>query len=252
MKWILLLLIPIIIYFNIRIKKYLRIKKEKEARKNKEINLEKEKRQVLHSLNELLTPHTEAYKGKTEKEFNKLNNTIEEVIENYMTDWEETNNLEEMKITLLELKEEKKSFMETMKKKIKEWETLEKNYVEVVSKGENILNSTNFYPTDFVFVLNKVKGDLMELKEERRENPLSTLETYETKLSETKNLLEQFEKLHTEISNMIEEVEKKKESLKKENLEEIIELKQEVFTNLQKTEFEEAKEGLEKINKIIK
>lgn len=204
------------------------------------------KRKIKENLNNL----------RTVEELYKVKNVVKEEKEKYEEDtYIELERLEkemEKKINeILKNKEEvvdgqniKKEYEETIKKINKNKEEMEKEKDEVFQRTEKMLNQLleiKFYPPDYIFELNMVRGLTMDIEENVRKNPIKKVEFEER----TKNLEEQIEKymkLHEEVLEFIKENEGTKEV-------DIIEMKEELSRDLQMGRLEEIEEKLKKIKK---
>ena len=170
------------------------------------------KRKIKENLNNL----------RTVEELYKVKNVVKEEKEKYEEDtYIELERLEkemEKKINeILKNKEEvvdgqniKKEYEETIKKINKNKEEMEKEKDEVFQRTEKMLNQLleiKFYPPDYIFELNMVRGLTMDIEENVRKNPIKKVEFEER----TKNLEEQIEKymkLHEEVLEFIKQLSK--------------------------------------------
>ena len=93
---------------------------------------------------------------------------------------------------------------------------------------------------------------LSEIKEEKRQNPLSDPTPYQDENQNLRSKIEAFKEMHMKTTEIIEKVEKKKESLTKKAYENILNEKQTLFIYLQSGDMKKAKKKMIEIEKKIK
>lgn len=133
-----------------------------------------------------------------------------------------------------------------------EWGKLKEEIEEVVEFGVAFIQGSNFYPPEYTFNINKLKGSTIEIDEHVQDNPLHDSNGYKELIVQVKTEIHEYRALHEETTELIEKIKKRKVQFGKEEKAEMLEIKEKLFRNLQMGQLGEVKKELKKLRKELK
>lgn len=199
------------------------------------------KKQTIKEILELDTFKESEYTDETKSAVEKIRKEIDDCVEVVANSAIKDSN----EILFGEVKGKVKRLNIEINSNVLEYDRLYKDIELAVEKGVGYIAGTNFYPPEFVFNLNKLKGMLLEIEEIKKTNPLANLKEFKDFKEQVESEIEDFKKMHEKTVSLMELVESKK----KENKEEpqvIIDIKERLFRLLQFGKTKEAEEELKK------
>ena len=172
----------------------------------------REKVEVLYKLKGELKEVSEKYQAETRKEFDEIGKEIEKEIKSLL---EDKNHKANQKL------EEK--IKEKLKKNTEEMEKEKEELNQRVEKMLKKIIEIRFYPPEFIFELNMIKGLVIEMEDNIENNPLIKIE-YEERTNKLEKEIDRYLMLHEEVLKLVRE--------ETENMD-FIKLKEELSRDLQ-------------------
>lgn len=204
------------------------------------------KHEVLHALKMLDVYQNHDYEGKTAEEITefqeKLHQTINRLIEedHLLTEKAE------------EVKKEAEVLQERLNNAHQQWENHKKSMKESVEKGLVFVQSTNFYPPEYVFHLNKIEGFITDMTELQQKDPLADANEFYAFRDQVEQDIAAFSALHQETIQLVQKIQQKVEQKQKQESQTILEIKESLFRALQMGNLVQARSDLKKLKKEIK
>lgn len=199
------------------------------------------KKQTIKEILELDTFKESEFADDTKSAIEKLRKEIDDCVEVIANSPIKDSN----EILIGEIKGKVKRLSIEINSSQLEYDRLYKDIELAVEKGVEYIDGTNFYPPEFVFNLNKLKGMLLEIEEIKKTNPLASSKEFEDFKKQVEDEIEEFKKMHEKTVALMKLVENKKKENKAEP-QEIIDIKEKLFRLLQFGKTKEAEEELKK------
>lgn len=132
------------------------------------------------------------------------------------------------------------------------WDEQTRKIEQTVEESIRFVEEIRFYPPEYIFSINQLKGHLLDIEENKEKNPLQEEPAYEQLRTQVQKDLSDYHLLHQETVQMLEKIEKKKIQNKKAENNDIIETKERLYRHLQMGKLTQAKSELKKLTKAYK
>lgn len=210
----------------------------------KEKQNESEKVVILKKLKELRKICTENIKGnnKLKKEFyfNQIDKLINELIE------EKRDDLAYYRKELKESEESIRKIDKDIQVTKETWEEVKPEIEKIIKESVDFIGKTSFYPPEYAFDINKLKGDVLEIDEDLEEEEVIEIKEVKEKAETLQKNIESFKKVHKKTNELIEKIEK--QGTKNE---EVNDIKHELFVYLQQGKIRKAEKMLKKLKRTL-
>ena len=208
---------------------------------------ERPKHEVLNAVKAFDTYQDHSYEDETKEAVEtfqqRLKNAVDEIIEIPDNSYMEKVELITKEAVELSLRISK------AKVQIEECKLSMRSSVE---KGLQFVQSTNFYPPEYVFHINKIEGFITDLTEIREKNPLKSLNEFFEFRTQVEQDIQLFTELHQETIELIDKIDQKMTQKQKNETQNILEIKESLFRAIQMGELLRAKSDLKKLKKEYK
>lgn len=205
------------------------------------------KHEVLQQLKALDVYQNHAYEDETEKAITQfqqnLYNTIDAIIETPDNSFT---------IQADRMQAEASALQEKLKEAIEQWEHHKQSMKETVEKGVAFVQSTNFYPPEYVFHLNKIEGFTIEMSELQEKNPLASANEFFEFRDQVERDIALFSELHQETIDLMQKIEQRMAQKQKAETQNMLEIKESLFRALQMGHLLQAKSDVKKLKKEVK
>ena len=173
------------------IKLVIRELRMKQKNEKGEKSQSEQKRTWISDLHKLERFDIEGYAGETKEKLKELLQkalTLSEEI--FEQKEEEKKSFEMFKEQYEAVMAEEKEMLASLEKAFQEWDALQKEIEETIAYATEFFVGTNFFPPEFINDTHRLERMLSEIKEEKRQNPLSDPTPYQ---DENQNLLSKIE-----------------------------------------------------------
>ena len=240
MEWLWILLLPALWVFRNVLKKY-----ELSRKKDTEENREERVLKLIGEIQAIPFVEYEGYSGETNEEGERLEKRRDEVLEKLMKKEEAEEEAEK-------LKREFQAFSEKKKEGFRRWETIQANIQSAIEENTAFFDETNFYPTDYLFDINRLRQKSEDAREYQLENPLKESGETEEFLQQFKEKIQLFKQVHGEVSELLPKLSDYEKELKGSHQAEYLMKKQEMFSLLQQGNVNEVKKKLNYFRSKVK
>lgn len=229
---------------------FLRVEHIKSRRRTNKTQYADKKREWMRALQEVDRFELEGYEGETKDRLQQVvmeaNQVMEELFEktghSYLQELEKR--VEEVLAANDELKKELISC-------VRNWRDIQKEMEDVIEYATAFFVGTNFFPAEFINEVHRLERMVSEIKEEKRQNPLSDQSAYRNEIESVKKQFATFELLHREVAALIEQITEQKEILSQETQDQLLLEKQHLYLCLQAGQFEESEQKLRAIREML-
>lgn len=226
--------------------------KESKKKKDGTKKMYETRREWINRLHEIERFDVNGYSGETKKEIENLIEKAVALTEEIFKLKDEEEQFEDVKKRYFDFLAQEEAFSKKLQESIKDWDSVQKEIEETIEYATEFFVGTNFFPPEFINDTHRLERMLSEIKEEKRQNPLSSSENYKKENKNLRENIETFKTYHQRTAELIEKVDKKKDSMTKKQYENILNQKQELFIFLQAGKFDKVKKKLIEIEKKVK
>lgn len=205
------------------------------------------KHEVLQALKAMDLPE-EAYEGKTAEEVQRFRETLQQTINDIIE--EENNGMIREKVDFITTK--RIALREKMEKAQNAWENHKETMRKSVEKGVEFVQTTNFYPPEYVFHLNKIEGFITDMTELQEKDPLASPDEFLDFCTQTEQDILLFTQLHQETILLMDKIDQKMTQKQKLETQAMIEIKESLFRALQMGHLLQARSDIKKLRKEYK
>jgi hypothetical protein len=231
MEWIILAMLPLLWMMWRRWRAY-EDKREGQGESGDDRLLE-----LIGVIRCLPTIEFEGYEDETKERAESLENRKDELYERLMKKEEET---EAVKL----LTEDYDRFFEEKREGFHEWESMQQKIEEAIRDHTAFFDETNFYPTDYLFDINRLRQKAEDARTYQLEDPLREREDAEGMVEAFITKIEAFKDVHRRVTELLPALEHYEKTLNAAQQSEYLVKKQALFAHLQQGKLDEVKKQL--------
>lgn len=232
MEWLWILLLPALWVLRNVLKRY-----ELSRKKDSEENREERVLKLIGEIQAIPFVEYDGYSGETKEEGERLESRRDEVLEKLMKKEEAEEEAEKVK-------KEFQDFSEGKKEGFRRWEKIQADIQSAIEENTAFFDETNFYPTDYLFDINRLRQKSEDAREYQLENPLKDSGETAAFLHEFNEKIQAFKQVHGEVSDLLPKLSDYENELRGSHQTEYLMKKQEMFSLLQQGKVEEVKKKL--------
>ena len=137
--------------------------------------------------------------------------------------------------------EEIKQLKNSITTNFNEWDMIQKVLDKMIKERTEFVNEAKFYPTEYVYDINRMYTEKEKARDFQLNNPLKSLVPIKTFIQEQNEKVEQFKEIKEKVESMLAKLEIYEKDLTKKEQVPYFKKKQELFIHLQNGNLQDAK-----------